>query len=288
MMRRTCLAIRTAAMIAAMLVALTEGVVDASVIKANAPNNIATRAEVTAGYYDEALTFHQSSDERFGTSDPDVSPVFELTVAASHLPATGHAKDIAEGSASVGITWGAPVGPAAYDEIRFNVSGMISAMEARDASGNPLTGFVEVSARAMFYLDAGYAGAAPNSVVGSLMLPSLRAMESFEHTLMLEVFVTPTDPMLSADVIALAGGDAGFRIDLRADHSYALVLSYAAEVPFGVDPPLDLNVAVTIVPEPHSAAMACAGLMLLLRRRRGRDARRVIRRYILLESTGVC
>jgi len=266
-MKRTHSAIRTSALIAAMLTATVGSVAQASVIKANSPNNIAFYTQVTAGYYDEALTYHQSQAERFGTSDPDLGTVFEVSAAASHLPATGAAKDISEGNATVHFSWGAPIGPAVRDEIRFNVTGTISAMEARDESGNPLTGFVEASARAMFYFDAGYAGVAPDTVVGSLMLPSLREAEPFEHTLILEFRATPTSAPHLVEVITLAAGDTGFSVDLRANYMYELILTYGAEVPFGVDPPFDLSVVATLIPEPHTLGIIACGAFVLLRRR---------------------
>jgi hypothetical protein len=187
------------------------------------------------------------------------------SVQASDLDSGSNvAKDTADGRITVTYT----VGTGGIDDrYAFEFSGMVS-NENSFLSPGKVANLASVQLRGVIVLDinqnsADRTGFGFGDRVGSLTLQPLRAAQAYESFSLDVAVYRPNRSVLFTQ----AAGSAGGTIDLSFGERYELRLDYLMQVPAGIDPPISLQVggSVSAVPEPASAALLAAGLVLLLR-----------------------
>ncbi len=235
-----------------------------SVIAANAPNGVLLNAKANAAFIGGTSgTRVGDSDTQFATADPTATrpaPPTVVTATATVSPDAGAAKDTAQVTATSSFQYGSPVGVTGNDAWQFNLSGTVSAVDARLGSPatEPAAAMVDVKLSLQFYLDAGFGGTPAGTYVGDLNLPGLRSLAPGETLLTLTLAVNGAAPSLS-----LSAGDAGTVVALLAGNGYRLDVQYLATAPSGTDPPLALSyTAAFTASAPKPVPVPDAGLGL--------------------------
>lgn len=214
-------------------------------------------------------------------ADPHVAPQFDsISNPPDLFPGGGSTviKDVITGQLDFKLGYGVPVAGAthAHDTFTMHISGHMSAVDSHNAIGYASNAISEGKAIADFYLDAAHGGAVGGAVVGFALFPEL-TMGPFDR--LMEVIVTEMDPATGVSVVTpYAAPHPDFAHNLLGDRYYNIAFSYAALVPFGVDPPYGvdysygLSYASALVPESASIGLMGLGLLGLglIRRRRAR------------------
>ena len=214
-------------------------------------------------------------------ADPLAAPHFDsISNPPDLLPGGGSTvlKDAITGQLDFKLGFGIPVAGATHLDDTFNVhiSGRMSAVDAHNAIGYASDAISEGKAVAEFYLDAAHGGAVGGAVVGFALFPKL-TMGPFDRVV--EVIITEMDPVTGISVVSpYAAPHPDFAHSLLGDRYYKIAFSYAALVPFSVDPPYgidysySLNYSSALVPEPASIGLIGFGLLGLglIRRQRKR------------------
>lgn len=263
---------------AALVPMLASAPAPASVVLDFVPNLVFLTAEIQAGFLDPGGTSTAADVDAppavFGTA-PDTTLSTAFTTTASLRPAaSAEPKDIAEGALEAAFEFGAPFAGATspLDRISFDINGTASAVDARNAAGNPSNAVVEGKASAEFFVDALFGGVSPGDVVGQIQLGDLRALAPFETALEINVFEN-SSPI---PILTHGAGAAATAVQLRADNFYLVSLDYRMEVPFGNDPPFSFAIDIPLapassLPEPGSGLLVSLGMLLAsaaVRRRR--------------------
>ena len=196
--------------------------------------------------------------------------VFETAAASSvqtrSLPdGTSGPKDTADGRVAVQYTVG--TGGAA-DSFSFDFSGIVSNEDSWLSPGKPAD-FASVQLRGVVVIEISQnsgdrTGFWFGDRVGSITLQPLRAAAAYESfSLQVSAFYEPGRPVL----LTQAAGGPGATLDLYFGERYIVQLDYLMQVPFGIDPPISLQLggSVSAVPEPAPAALLAAGLLALAR-----------------------
>ena len=171
-------------------------------------------------------------------------------------------KDLASGSSGIDFVFGSG---ASSDSLSITLTADASAENSFDASGDPAQAVVNLSATARFFLDAAFGGTTAGAAVGSLDLPALRAATIYER---FNVVVT-RDGLI--EVGFQSPGDGALSITLFSDSLYDVFVTYAFEIPHGVDPTASLTIGASVVPEPATGSLLALSLIALALSRRQRS-----------------
>jgi len=250
----------------------------ASVIQDYAANGALLETAVYGSYAGATTTDHvygSTGMSAIGHADP-TSPGLPVSGPAVVDPGAPIAPASGTGSIDArmetNFQFGAPLGAGTYDTFSFLSNLTASALSARNSAGEAANAAVNSMGRLDFYLDPFFAGVAPDTVVGTAVLGSLRSMATYEFA-QVDIFQD------SALIASLLPGDAGLSVSLLAGHGYGLQLSHALNVPYGIDPSVSLVVSGSLhasdVPEPSVLLLiALGGIMTITTRAQCRRASR--------------
>jgi len=234
------------------------GVRAESVIGKYSSNGVTIQSEIAVGYKDPvfgssvAADFADDIDSDLASA---INPLGMADASQTILPASGAAKDQAQGALKSQFELGTPYGSVPIDEGRFSASFWASAWDAKNLAGNPSDAVVAALGRMSFYVDP--IGMGPNIFVGQLNLPGLPPLGPYETNLQLEVLDN------SVPFLTLTSGGPGAVVPLATAHNYDLVLYYKVTVPYGNDPPFAFGYTFTmsLIPEPSTFMLSALGLL---------------------------
>ncbi len=251
----------------------------ASVIADNSGNGVLLSAFVDGSYKGATTSdpvYGVGGLSAIGHADP-TSPSPPVSGPAIVDPGAAVGPSSGTGSidayAMTSFAFGAPLGAGAYDTFMLRSDLTASALSAGNSAGEQADALVASMNQLAFFLDSsasGLSSVAPDTAVATAVLGGMRDLFPYE-TGQLDVLQDG-----STVIASLLPGGSGLSISLLAGHSYALVLSHALNVPYGIDPSTTLTVSGTLlpstVPEPPVSLLIGALLMIgvAVRRQPGR------------------
>lgn len=248
-----------------------------------ANNGVILNSEVSLGYLDifgapsTAITgtFPYGSPPPAGLDHATtvVGPVLVVNPTVSGSTATspsllvktpfvGTPKDRVEVAAELFFEFGTPSGSQPEDTFVFRAEGLGSAVSAGLLSAAPADAQTRVVHHVEFYNDLMPASGPATTCSGNIRLPNMPSLVAYEIKRELQVIANPaTSPTV---VLTHSAGDAATSFTLTPGTGYAIDYQYEYRVPFGIDPPFDGTLTVTMSPPPAVPTTTLGPAVLLL------------------------
>lgn len=226
--------------------------------------NVDANAGFTGAGSDPILDYADSQNSVSGSGFFGTAAIASATTTAT--PTTGALKDKAQGTSTLELDLGSPIGAIPNDELHFSFSGTVSAQSATNSAGNPADAVF--TGQAMAFMALRSTGTIPHgTVLGHVDLPALRSLGANETLLGLQVQENSTQ------ILALTAGDPATSIDLKAFNTYRIILNYEARAPYGTDPSFGFSydAGLAPIPEPATLALVALGGLAMLARRRKKN-----------------
>lgn len=238
-----------------------------SVVNSYSQNGLALAMNIEAGYVDASTsTVFSVSDGFFqvfegpasGGPDRSGSMVSDGRSVDQGLPPAG--AGTANATGVISFSYG---GVLTDDSFSFDFSGVVSALSAANAAGDPLDGFAKLNASMQFSVDLP-PGSVGGANVGIIHIAGIDPLAEYEFAKIIwtEWSGAVSNPMDLTGAL-LAGTDVD--LGLIAGYAYSLDVTMGIYVPNGIDPAFNMgltgSVQATAVPVMPAVWLFASGLL---------------------------